>query len=779
MHLSPLESRDTPTFIVVQNTADSGPNTLRDAINQANASPGFDEIDIDVIGTVQFDSPLPDLTTAMKIEGPGANQLTVRPSSYGSRVFTVRAGADVELDGMTIAEGKADFGGGVYNEGNLHVNGCSFDHNTAQLQGGGLYNKGNAELNDTSFFINVTFGAGGGIASLPGSALSLDQCTVVSNYAEPNAIGGGVYLNGLNATIEQSTIVGNYANFTNPAGAGAQYAGGGLYVSLNNPTTAYLHNTVVADNYRGNYQETRDDIYGKVNINSRANFVSSESAMVGIADANNENQVGHDGGFLDAHLKLHSDTRPYYVSPDVGSPLIDAGDDLNPLPAGSKDESGRNRVVNNRVDIGAVEFQPSGVSLTYMLQPTPGNPSEVTLFATVKPTTPGSNDPTGDVRFYLNDYTNVLGIQPLSGGQAVLTVPNLLAGKIGIQYEGDALFGATQVEFNYSGGPVGPGGSGTTTGKQPVLVGAGSGNQAAVGQSDGTSASFPAFTDGSAGGVRVAAADFNRDGVLDYVVGTGPGGPTHVRVIDGKTKTVLFTIDPFEASFTGGVFVAAGDLNGDGFPDLVITPDQGGGPRARVFSGKDFTQLADFFGIDDPNFRGGARAAVADVTGDGKGDLLVAAGFGGGPRLAVFDGTSIGPGLTPTKPFGDFFVFEQTLRNGVYVGGGDINGDGYADVVVGGGPGGAPRVFALSGKDLMAGKQVQVANFFAGDTNDRGGVRVAVRDVDGDGRADVIAGVGGGVAVYSGKAIPADGPSQELFEVPNPFPGVAGGVYVG
>src|SRR5207248_6721301 len=135
----------------------------------------------------------------------------------------------------------------------------------------------------------------------------------------------------------------------------------------------------------------------------------------------------------------------------------------------------------------------------------------------------------------------------------------------------------------------------------------------------------PAF----AGGVRVAAADFNGDGVADVVAGTGPGSATHVRVLDGKDQHELFAVDPFEATFTGGVFVAAGDVNGDGVPDLVVTPDEGGGPRVRVFSGKGFSQLADFFGIDDPAFRGGARAAVGDVNGDGAGDVIVAAGFGG------------------------------------------------------------------------------------------------------------------------------------------------------
>src|SRR4029079_1327614 len=100
--------------------------------------------------------------------------------------------------------------------------------------------------------------------------------------------------------------------------------------------------------------------------------------------------------------------------------------------------------------------------------------------------------------------------------------------------------------------------------------------------------------------------------------------------------------------------------------------------RCRVFNGKTFTQINDFFGIDDPNFRGGARTAIGDVNGDNKGDLVVAAGVSGGPRGGAFHGGQIGQ-AAPPKLFGDFFMFEQTLRNGVYIAAGDINGDGFAD----------------------------------------------------------------------------------------------------
>jgi hypothetical protein len=208
----------------------------------------------------------------------------------------------------------------------------------------------------------------------------------------------------------------------------------------------------------------------------------------------------------------------------------------------------------------------------------------------------------------------------------------------------------------------------------------------------------------------------------------------------------------------------------------------GGGPRAQIRSGVDGHVIADFLGIDDPDFRGGARASVGDINGDGRADLVVAAGFGGGPRVAVFDGKTV-PSNHPARLVADFFVFEQTLRNGVYVASGDVNGDGFADLTVGGGPGGGPRVMALDGAAITKGDTSKVVfNFFAGNTDNRGGIRIAYKNLDGDNQADLVVGdgedAGSHVTSYPGRVLVTGVTPAPIFSF-DELPGFTGGVYVG
>ncbi len=274
------------------------------------------------------------------------------------------------------------------------------------------------------------------------------------------------------------------------------------------------------------------------------------------------------------------------------------------------------------------------------------------------------------------------------------------------------------------------------------------------------------FTDYT-GALRVAEADTNNDGFAEILVGTGPGFSSRVALYDGRTQGLLFDFTPFESTFLGGVYVALGDLTGDGRADLVVTPDEGGGPRVRVFNGESFAPFIDFFGIDDPAFRGGARASVGDLNFDGTGDLIVAAGFAGGPRVAGYNGIALSNGRTE-RLFGDFFVFEETLRNGVFLSVADLDADGFADLIAGGGPGGGPRVLALSGRDLMTNAYTVIANFFAGDPNARSGVRVATKNLDDDGRYDIVVSSAADIIGYNSASLTANSVPEILIDI-SPF----------
>ena len=287
------------------------------------------------------------------------------------------------------------------------------------------------------------------------------------------------------------------------------------------------------------------------------------------------------------------------------------------------------------------------------------------------------------------------------------------------------------------------------------------------------------------GGVRAASAEVNGDGYADIVTAPGPGLAALLRVYDGTDNHLSRSWLAYEEGFTGGVFVAAGDLTGDGYSDIVTSPDVGGGPRIRVFDGKSGLVIDDFYGIDDPAFRGGCRIALGDINGDGRPDLVVAAGAGGGPRVAVFDGAALGRGEV-VKLLSDFFIFEPVLRDGVFVSVGDINRDGRGDLVVGAGPGGAPRVFIVSGIDLLAPAGptlTPIANFFAGDVENRGGVRVAVKDQAGDAGTELVVApgkaAGSAVSRYTDAQLVRPGapvPQSTRFVYETTF---NGGVFVG
>ncbi len=143
--------------------------------------------------------------------------------------------------------------------------------------------------------------------------------------------------------------------------------------------------------------------------------------------------------------------------------------------------------------------------------------------------------------------------------------------------------------------------------------------------------------------------------------------------------------------------------------------DAGGAPHVRVFSlGGGLHEVTGFYAFAAV-FGGGARVAAADVDGSGRASILVGAGPGGGPQVRVLKW--VGGAL---QELASFYAYDPSFTGGVFVGAGDVNGDGRAEVITGAGAGGAPhvRVFTGAGADTGVG-------FLAYDPAFTGGVAVS------------------------------------------------------
>jgi len=321
--------------------------------------------------------------------------------------------------------------------------------------------------------------------------------------------------------------------------------------------------------------------------------------------------------------------------------------------------------------------------------------------------------------------------------------------------------------------------TGTTDGSAQIFTQAADGTLTAAGPR------FQPFP-GYAGVIRSTLGDFNGDRVVDFAFATGSGVGGTVRIISGATGKDLVGPTSVLGGFAGGVFLAAGDVDRDGKDELTVSADVGGGPRISVLKVQNgsLQVVADFIAFDSPGFRGGSRVAMADVNKDGAADLIIGAGIGGGPRVSVYDGTSLLSSRTRLIP--DFFALDSSLRSGVFVTAADVNGDGYADVLYSTGNTGGPRVRVVSGYMLVTNPGADVASlpamadFFALDSADRSGLRIAARDLNGDGKAELIV-ASGAKNFPSIRVIPLDQMSFPTNPLQNPFgdPTTIDGIYVG
>jgi hypothetical protein len=285
--------------------------------------------------------------------------------------------------------------------------------------------------------------------------------------------------------------------------------------------------------------------------------------------------------------------------------------------------------------------------------------------------------------------------------------------------------------------------------------------------------SFMAYMPTFLGGVRVAMADVNGDSVPDIITAPGPGGSPDIRVFDGNTGQMINEFMAYDFFFRGGVNVAAGDVFNTGVTDIITAPDAGGGPLVRVFSSADNALLRQFWAYRPSDYMG-VHVAAGDLNGDGFTDVITAPGTGGSPLVEAFSGKD-------NSLLHAFFAYMPEFLGGVTVATGDINNSGHADIVTGAGPGGGPQVSIFDG---ISGQQV--ATFMAGVAGSlffddgpmfRSGVTVATTDVNSNGLAQIIVGSGPG----NGPVVKFFDPNSlaEVFAFEAFSPSQTNGVYVG
>jgi Periplasmic copper-binding protein (NosD) len=285
----------------VTSDADSGPNTLRDAL--ANATSG---------DTITFALPAASTITLANtltvdknliIDGAGASGLTIS-GNHTVPVLQI-SGATVTISNLTIADGTT----GIINLGTLTVLKCTILHNT-----------------------NI------GIAN--SGTLTVANSTLSGNTAI--TLGGGIKISSGSATITNNTFVNN----------NAQYGGA---IEANSNSVSTLTNNLFLGNFVSEFGGAVYDLNGKINADRNLYWNNSDTSGTNCYQcASDANAVTADP-LLGSLANNGGPTQTYL--PGVGSEAVDVGDDARcaASPVGNVDQRGLVRPVGTHCDIGAVE----------------------------------------------------------------------------------------------------------------------------------------------------------------------------------------------------------------------------------------------------------------------------------------------------------------------------------------------------------------------------------------------------------------------------------------
>ncbi len=237
----------------------------------------------------------------------------------------------------------------------------------------------------------------------------------------------------------------------------------------------------------------------------------------------------------------------------------------------------------------------------------------------------------------------------------------------------------------------------------------------------------------------LATVDLGGDGIDEILVGAPKGEKPEIKIYR-KDGSLVNSFLAYDEKFSGGVNVSAGDFNSDGKEEIVTSLGSGGRAEIKIFDGygKMITDKG-FFAFSE-NLKNGAKVASGDINGDGNDEIII--GSGAGQRAEIKFFKSSGEFLGKISPDG------INDWSGVNLVVGDIDSDGVAEIITAPGWGSSPEVLILESDGQVLKK------FLVFDKGFRGGVNLALGDVDGDGSKEIVAGAG-----FTG------GPHVRIFDV--------------
>ena len=182
------------------------------------------------------------------------------------------------------------------------------------------------------------------------------------------------------------------------------------------------------------------------------------------------------------------------------------------------------------------------------------------------------------------------------------------------------------------------------------------------------------------GGVNVTTGDVDANGVADIILAADAGATPHVVVVSGGTWEVLASFYAFDRSFKGGLRLATADADGDGVIDIITSTASGPISHVVAFANLGQSVITSFYAFPEA-VRNGVEIAAADLDGDNIAELILGTSGDTTQQVGIYNGN---PNAI------DYFMAYQGWKGEVRVG--SVKVGEKTLITTGPGPGAGPNV---------------------------------------------------------------------------------------